>query len=96
MHVISVKKSLRPGGDPTKPLPVILGVGTRRSYYDAAGLFFAHAKELTGERLLANLMNTAVIQKTFDRYYYAAAPGTLKSGWPPLRKCNGAARKSAG
>jgi hypothetical protein len=38
--VVSVKKSMRPGGDPTKPLPVILGVGTRKSYYDAVSLFF--------------------------------------------------------
>jgi hypothetical protein len=38
--VISVKKSMRPGGDPTKPLPVILGIGARKSYYDAAGIFF--------------------------------------------------------
>jgi hypothetical protein len=35
-----VKKSMRPGGDPTKPLPVILGIGARKSYYDAAGIFF--------------------------------------------------------
>ena len=86
MHVISVKKSLRPGGDPTKPLPVILSVGTRRSYYDAAGLFFALAKEYTGERLLSNLMTTAIIQKTFDRYYYAAAPGTLKKLLAAIQK----------
>lgn len=86
MNVISVKKSMRPGGDPTKPLPVILSVGTRRSYYDAAGLFFALAKEHTGERLLANMMTTTVIQKTFDRYYYAAAPGTLKKLLAAIQK----------
>jgi hypothetical protein len=75
--VISVKKSMRPGGDPTKPLPVILGVGTRKSYYDAAGLFFTRAKTLTGHKLLAQLLDPQVIRQTFDRLYFTAAHGTL-------------------
>jgi len=75
--VISVKKSMRPGGDPTKPLPVILGVGTRKSYYDAAGLFFTRAQKLTGHKLLAQLLEPQIIRQTFDRFYFTAAPGTL-------------------
>ncbi len=75
--VISVKKSLRPGGDPTKPLPVILGVGTRKSYYDAAGIFFIRAKTITGQKLLSNLLDPLIIYLTFDRFYTTSAPGTL-------------------
>ena len=75
--VVSVKKSLRPHGDPTKPLPVILGVGTRKSYYDAAGLFFTRAKTLSGHKLLAQLLDPQIIHQTFDHFYFAAAPGTL-------------------
>ncbi len=75
--VISVKKSMRPGGDPTQPLPVILGVGTRKSYYDAAGIFFIRAKTLSGHNLLARLLDPQIIQQTFDRFYFASASGTL-------------------
>jgi integrase len=75
--VASVKKSMRPGGDPTRPLPVILGVGTRKSYYDAAGLFFTRAKTLSGHKLLAKLLELEIIQLTFDKFYFASAPGTL-------------------
>ena len=76
--VVSVKKALRPGGDPTRPLPVILGVGTRKSYYDAAGLFFVRAKTLCGQKLLAQLLDPQILRRTFDQYYFASAPGTLK------------------
>jgi integrase len=72
-----VKKSLRPGGDPTQPLPVILGFGTRKSYYDAAGLFFARAKSVSGKKLIATLLSPEIILKTFDQFYFAYAPGTL-------------------
>ena len=68
---------MRPGGDPTKPLPVILGVGTRKTYYDAAGLFFTRAKTLTGHKLLARLLDSKIIQQTFDKFYFASASGTL-------------------
>lgn len=85
-QVLSVKKALRPGGDPTKPLPAILGVGTRKSYFDAAGLFFTRAKECSGEKLLAKLLDTTILQKTFDRYYYASAPGTLKKTLAAIQK----------
>lgn len=68
---------MRPGGDPTKPLPVILGVGTRKSYYDAAGIFFIRAKTLCAHKLLAELLDTQILQQTFDRFYFASAPGTL-------------------
>ncbi len=75
--VVSVKKSLRPGGDPTKPLPVIFGKGTRKAYYDAAGLFFTRAKTLSGKKQLAQLLDPNIIRQTFDQYYTYSAPGTL-------------------
>ena len=50
---LSVKKTQLPGGDLTRPLPVILGVGTCKSYYDAAELVFVCAKILSGHKLLA-------------------------------------------
>jgi integrase len=75
--VKSVKKSLRPGGDPTQPLPVILGINTRRTYYQAATLFFKRAEDITGEGLLATLMDPDIITTTFEEYYTDAAPGTV-------------------
>jgi integrase len=75
--VVSVKKAMRPEGDPTKPLPVILGIGTRKSYYDAAGLFFTRAKMLTGFGLLSSLLDKDVLLATFDRFYFNKSAGTL-------------------
>lgn len=75
--VVSVKKSMRPQGDPTKPLPVILGIGTRKSYYDAAGLFFTRAKLLTGFGLLSYLLDQDVLSATFDRFYANKSAGTI-------------------
>jgi integrase len=84
--VISVKKSLRPGGDPTHPLPVILGINTRRTYFQAATLFFKRAEELTGEGLLANLMDPDIIMTTIEKFYADAAPGTMNKLLPAIEK----------
>jgi integrase len=84
--VISVKKSLRPGGNPTHPLPVILGINTRRTYFQAATLFFKRAEELTGEGLLANLMEPDIIIMTIEKYYADAAPGTMNKLLPAIEK----------
>jgi len=84
--VISVKKSLRPGGDPTHPLPVILGINTRRTYFQAATLFFKRAEELTGEGLLANLMEPDIIMTTIEEHYTDAAPGTMGKLLPAIEK----------
>ena len=75
--VTSVKKSLRPGGDPTQPLPVILGINTRRTYFQTATLFFKRAEEITDEGLLANLLDPDIIMTTFEEHYADAAPGTV-------------------
>lgn len=84
--VRSVKKSLRPDGDPTKPLPVILGINTRRTYFQTATLFFKRAEELTGEGLLATLLNPDIITITFEEYYIVAAPGTVNKLLPAIEK----------
>ena len=75
--VTSVKKSLRPGGDPTQPLPLILGISTRRTSFQADTLFFKRAEEITDEGLLAKLLDPDIIKTTFDEHYTEAAPGTL-------------------
>ena len=73
----SVKKALRPGGDPTQPLPAILGFGTRKSYFDSAGQFFTRAKSITGKKLISEHLSPDILLKTFDQFYFAYAPGTL-------------------
>jgi len=84
--VLSVKKSLRPGGDPTKPLPVILGINTRRTYFQTAALFFKRAEEITKEGLLVALMDPDIIMTTFEEHYTDAAPGTVNKLLAALEK----------
>jgi hypothetical protein len=75
--VALVKKSLRPNGDPTQPLPAILGLNTRRTYFQAATLFFERAEEISGEGLLADLLDTQIIMETLEECYADQAPGTV-------------------
>jgi len=75
--VASVKKALRPNGDPTQPLPAILGINTRRTYFQAATLFFERAEEISGEGLLADLLDTQIIMATLEECYADQAPGTV-------------------
>lgn len=84
--VVSVKKSLRPGGDPTQPLPVILGINTRRTYFQAATLFFKRAEEITDEGLLSRLLTPDIIMITFEEYYTDSAPGTVNKLLAALEK----------
>ena len=84
--VTSVKKSLRPDGDPTQPLPVILGINTRRTYFQAATLFFKRAEEITDEGLLVKLLETDVIMTTFEEHYTYSAPGTVNKLLAALEK----------
>jgi integrase len=84
--VTSVKKSLRPGGDPTQPLPVILGINTRRTYFQTATLFLKRAEEITDEGLLVNLMDPDIIMTTFEEHYADAAPGTVNKLLAALEK----------
>ncbi len=84
--VASVKKALRPGGDPTQPLPVILGINTRRTYFQTATLFFKRAEEITDEGLLVRLMDPDIIMTTFEEHYADAAPGTVNKLLAALEK----------
>jgi integrase len=84
--VVSVKKSLRPGGDPTQPLPVILGINTRRTYFQTATLFFKRAEEITDEGLLSTLFTLDIIMATFEEYYTDSAPGTVNKLVAALEK----------
>ncbi len=84
--VASVKKSLRPGGDPTQPLPVILGINTRRTYFQTATLFFKRAEEITDEGLLVTLLDPDIIMTTFEEHYTDAAPGTVNKLLAALEK----------
>ena len=84
--ITSVKKSLRPGGDPTQPLPVILGINTRRTYFQVATLFFKRAEEITDEGLLVKLMDSDIIMTTFEEHYTDAAPGTVNKLLAALEK----------
>jgi len=84
--VASVKKALRPGGDPTQPLPVILGINTRRTYFQTATLFFKRAEEITDEGLLVKLLDSDIIMTTFEEHYTEAAPGTVNKLLAALEK----------
>jgi len=84
--VVSVKKSLRPGGDPTQPLPVILGINTRRTYFQTATLFFKRAEDITDEGLLVSLLDPDIIMTTFEEHYVDAAPGTVNKLLAALEK----------
>lgn len=84
--VASAKKSLRPNGDPTQPLPVILGINTRRTYFQTATLFFKRAEDITDEGLLVKLLDPDIIMTTFEEHYADAAPGTVNKLLAALEK----------
>src|SRR5688572_5105007 len=76
-NVRSVKKALRPGGDPTKGLPAILSRRTRDCYLEMATPFFDRARELSGKKLLAELLTEEIVLATFDAEYQDHMPSTL-------------------
>ena len=77
--VVSVKRDLRPGGDPTRPLPAILSYRTRAGYFQTAKTFFQRAKKLTGKRRLADLLDSDTVRRTLDTYYHDLQPSTLRT-----------------
>jgi integrase len=89
----SVKQALRPGGDPTKPLPKIIGKGTRKTYFRTGRTFFEQAKELTGEKLLGRLLTYEIILKTFDYHYTSCAPDTAYRIQAAIKKIHAGALK---
>jgi integrase len=78
-NVASVKRDLRPVGDPTRPLPVLLSYRTRAGYFQTAETFFARAKELTGKRKLADLLDPNTVRCTLDTYYRDLQPSTMRT-----------------
>jgi integrase len=78
-QVESVKRDLRPDGDPTRPLPAILSYRTRAGYFQTALTFFERAKELTGERQLADLLDPETVTRTLDAHYRDHMPSTLRT-----------------
>jgi hypothetical protein len=86
LGVNSLKKALRPNGDPTKPLPKILGNGTYVTYFRECRFFFRLAKELTSEPLLRNLLTHDVIMLTFENHYLGLADGSISKLQPAIKK----------
>jgi hypothetical protein len=75
--VRSVKKALRPGGDPTQGLPAILSRRTRDCYLETATPFFDRARKLTGKKLLGELLTEDIVCCTLDAEYRDHMPSTL-------------------
>jgi integrase len=78
-QVASVKRDLRPNGNPTRPLPVILSFRTRTNYFKTALAFFRRAKELTGKRLLVDLLDSETVCYTLDTHYRDHMASTLRT-----------------
>jgi integrase len=78
-RVVSVKRDLRPDGDPTRPLPAILSFRTRACYFQTAETFFQRAKKLTGKRQLADLLDPETVRRTLDAHYRDHMPSTLRT-----------------
>jgi integrase len=85
-QVDSVKKALRPGGDPTAGLPVILSVRTKACYLQTGTTFFNRARELSGKKLLKDLLTPEVILLTLDAYYIDLMPATNRTVLAALNK----------
>lgn len=85
-NVVSVKKALRPHGDPTAQLPKILSSGTYETYFDTLLPFFENARALTGLKLLRDLLNPKVLQMTFDEFYRHQAPATHRKRMSAINK----------
>ena len=85
-QVESVKKALRPHGDPTAGLPVILSVRTKACYLQTCTTFFNRAWKLTGKKLLRDLMTPEVIRLTLDTHYIDLMPATNRTVLSALSK----------
>jgi integrase len=85
-HVISVKKAMRPRGNPTRGLPVIFSRRSKSCYLETATTFFQRAKKLTGKGLLAELLDPEIIRNTYDTFYRDMMPDTNKTVLAALAK----------
>jgi hypothetical protein len=84
--VESIKKALRPDGDPTKPLPVILSYGSLRGYFSTAKTFMKRAKAISGKKLLVDWIQPEVICATLERHYRDHDPDTINTVLSALGK----------
>ncbi len=92
-NVRSVKKALRPGGDPTRGLPAILSRRTRDCYLEMATPFFERARELSGKKLLAELLTKDIVLATLDAEYQDHMPSTLDTLLAAIGKVNMGCRR---
>jgi integrase len=74
--VTSVSKAMRPGGNPTGQRKRITGIRTRNGYFEATRRFFTLARELTGLKLLRDLLKPEIIILTMDTYERDKSPNT--------------------
>lgn len=78
-RVASVKRDLRPSGDPTRPLPTILSFTTRATYFRTSVIFFRRAKNLTAKRLLSDLIDSEIVRSTLDTHYRDHKPASMRT-----------------
>ncbi|HTX92781.1 MAG TPA: tyrosine-type recombinase/integrase [Anaerolineales bacterium] len=86
LGVTSLKRALRKGCDPTRPIPYILSYESYRSYFRAARTFFKRAQLDSGKKLLKDLLNRNVILATYEKYYTEQAPGTVSKAQSAIKK----------
>jgi len=77
LGVTSLKRALRPGGDPTRPIQVMFSVETYRTYFTAARACFRLAQKMTGKRLLKDLLQKEILLEVYEEHYSNCAPGTI-------------------
>jgi integrase len=92
-NVRSVKKALRPGGDPTKGMPAILTRRTRDCYIETTTPFFDRARALTGKKLLCDLLTEDIIRRTLDADYQDHMPSTLDTMLAAISKVHMGCRR---
>jgi integrase len=92
-NVRSVKKALRPRGDPTRGQPVILSRRSKSCYLETATTFFQRAKKISGKGLLADLLDPEIVQNTYDTYYCDMMPDTNKTVLAALAKVHMGCRR---
>lgn len=93
LGVTSLKKALRPNGDPTKPIPNILSDETYVTYFRECRPFFRLAKDLTGEPLIRDLLTYEVIMFTFESHYLGQAVGSISKLQAGIKKVFEGAKK---
>jgi len=71
----SIKPALRGTREVTAPLRGIVSYGTMQTYGDAATTFFRRCREISGHKLLAQMLDPDLVKQVMEEYYRDAAPG---------------------